>query len=159
MTMTIQSLHGRDSGAALRPAGAVRFAGYAAIFGQADASNDVIVPGAFARSIARLKREGEALPLFWQHRPEQQIGWVEQISEDKRGLRVIARLSNPEGSSAALLKEGEVTGLSFGYRAREARAIALPGGVPGRELRELDIFEVSLVTNPMQASARVHMLA
>lgn len=49
-------------------------AGYAALFGRADASRDTIRPGAFARTLAERQ---EPLPLYWQHRPEQRIGWVE----------------------------------------------------------------------------------
>jgi HK97 family phage prohead protease len=135
-----------------------RFAGYAAVFGRPDAGGDVIRPGAFAASLAMLKAQGEPLPLFWQHRPEQAIGWVEHVAEDGRGLRVIARLANPEGASAAMLASGEVSGLSFGYRAREAREIALPGAQTGRELSAIDLFEISLVTNPMQDFARVHLV-
>lgn len=135
-----------------------RFAGYAAIFGRPDASGDVIRPGAFAASLAARSRAGDPLPLFWQHQPDRQIGWVERIAEDAKGLRVIARLSSPEGTNAAMLRAGEVTGLSFGYRAREAREIVLPGAQTGRELSDIDIFEVSVVTEPMQPAARVHLV-
>jgi HK97 family phage prohead protease len=134
------------------------FAGYAAIFGRVDAGGDVIRPGAFAASLAARARAGVRLPLFWQHRPDRRIGWVERIGEDARGLRVIARLADPAGPGAALLRGGEVTGLSFGYRARSARPIALPGARTGRELAAVDIFEVSLVTDPMQPAARVHLV-
>lgn len=135
-----------------------RFAGYAAIFGRVDAGGDVIRAGAFSASLAARAAAGDRLPLFWQHRPDQQIGWVERAAEDGKGLRVIARLANPDGDNAALLREGEVTGLSFGYRAREARAIVLPGAQVGRELSDVDIFEISLVTEPMQPAARVHLV-
>ena len=57
-----------------------------------------------------------------------------------------------------MLRAGEVTGLSFGYRAREAREIVLPGAHTGRELSDIDIFEVSVVTEPMQPAARVHLV-
>ena len=150
MTLTIQSPLGCDSGAPC-----LRFSGYAALFDVADAGGDVIRRGAFAGSLARLRDGGEQLPLLWQHRPEQQIGWVETIAEDARGLRVIARLAPDAGVSAHLLEDGEVRGLSFGYRALDARGIALPGGHPGRELNEIDLFEVSLVTHPMQPAAGV----
>ena len=135
-----------------------RFAGYAAIFGHPDAGGDVIRRGAFSASLAARTRAGDPLPLFWQHRPDQQIGWVEQVAEDAKGLRVIARLSSPDGTNAAMVRAGEVTGLSFGYRAREAREIVLPGAKTGRELSDIDIFEVSVVTEPMQPAARVHLV-
>ena len=132
-----------------------RFAGYAAIFDHADASGDVIRRGAFAASLAA---RTEPLPLYWQHSPERQIGWVESVAEDTRGLRVIARLSDPDGASAASLREGEVRGLSFGYRAREAREIVLPGAATGRELSDIDVFEISVVSAPMQPLAQVHLM-
>jgi phage head maturation protease len=43
-----------------------------------------------------------------------------------------------------------VGGLSFGYRVRDAKAGAV------RELTDLDLIEISLVTFPMQPLARVH---
>lgn len=131
--------------------GLLRFAGYAALFDRRDAGRDTIRPGAFARTLADRR---DPLPLFWQHRPDQRIGWIEQASEDARGLRVIASIDNPAGGAAAALQRGAVTGLSFGYRARGFTRTA-----EGRDLTEIDLFEVSLVTHPMQNGARVHLLA
>ncbi len=123
----------------------MRFAGYAAVFDRPDRGGDVVRAGAFARA---LKRGAGAVPLLWQHEPGRPIGRIEYLKEDKRGLRVIGRLA--DGRAAALLKEGAVGGLSFGYRVREAR------GEAPRELVDLELVEVSLVTFPMQPRARVH---
>lgn len=129
----------------------MRFAGYAAIFGRPDRGGDVVRAGAFARS---LKRAPGAVPLLWQHAPARPVGRVEYLKEDKRGLRVIARLSDGAAGreAAALLKEGSVRGLSFGYRVRAA------SGAGPRELTDLELVEVSLVSLPMQPRARVHAL-
>ena len=140
----------------LEPAqGALRFAGYAAVFGKRDSGGDVILPGAFAETLAARKQAGVRLPLLWQHRAGQRIGWVDLAEEDRHGLRVIASLSPAAGTSATLaakaLADGAVNGLSFGYRVRDA---APQGG--GRELRAVDLIEVSLVSRPMQQLARVH---
>ncbi|MBC2670513.1 HK97 family phage prohead protease [Novosphingobium piscinae] len=129
----------------------LRFAGYAALFDRRDGGRDVIRRGAFARSLAA--RRGP-LPLYWQHRADQRIGWVESLAEDERGLRVTATIDNPGGGAAAALRRGAVTGLSFGYVARGFQ----PDGI-GRELTEIDLFEVSLVTHPMQPGARVLLVA
>lgn len=139
-----------SAGADVQPR-SVRFAGYAAVFGKRDSGGDVIVPGAFAETLAARKAAGVRLPLLWQHRTGQRIGWVEVAEEDRHGLRVIAALSPSAGPAAKALAEGAVNGLSFGYRVRDA---APQGG--GRELRSLDLIEVSLVTRPMQQLARVH---
>ena len=129
----------------------LRFAGYAALFDIADAAKDVIIPGAFART---LQRSGGALPLYWQHRPEQQIGTVEHVKEDARGLRVIGQIDNPDSRAAHLLQGGNVNGLSFGYRATQYRKTH-----DGRILDEIELVEVSLVTRPLQNGARVHFIS
>jgi HK97 family phage prohead protease len=129
----------------------VRFAGYAAIFGRPDRGGDIVRAGAFARSLAR---GAGAVPLLWQHAPNREIGRIEYLEEDKRGLRVIGRLSaGRRGREAAiLLRDGAVSGLSFGYRVRAA------AGEGPRELSEVELVEVSLVTLPMQPKARVHAI-
>jgi HK97 family phage prohead protease len=86
---------------------------------------------------------------LWQHKAGAVVGRIEHLSEDRRGLRVIAALN--DARTAKLLGSGKVDGLSFGYRVREAKSA---GGV--RELIELDLVEVSLVAHPMQPKARVH---
>ena len=128
----------------------MKLAGYAALFDRRDAGRDAIRKGAFARTLAERR---DPLPLFWQHRPDQRIGWVETAGEDARGLRVIATIDNPAGGAAAAVKRGAVTGLSFGYRAR-----GFTRHEAGRDLTDVDLFEVSLVTHPMQHGARVHLI-
>ncbi len=127
----------------------MRFAGYAAVFGHPDNGGDIVRKGAFARALAE---RGE-VPLLWQHKSDAVIGRIEHLSEDSRGLRVIASVGGSEDSerAARLLGSGKVDGLSFGYRVREARS-----GGRFRELVELDLVEVSLVARPMQPKARVH---
>lgn len=129
----------------------LRFAGYAALFDRRDAGRDTIRAGAFARTLA--ERAGP-VPLLWQHRADLRIGWIDAVAEDARGLRVVATVDNPDGAAGMALKRGTVSGLSFGYRARSARHSA-----EGRELLDLELIEVSLVTHPMQHGARVHLIA
>ena len=127
----------------------MRFAGYAAVFERPDKGGDIIRKGAFAASLAK----GQPIPLLWQHQPGVVIGRIEQLSEDRRGLRVIAELGQGAEAvrAAALVKSGRLDGLSFGYRVREAdRSGRL------RILRDLELVEVSLVAEPMQPKARVH---
>lgn len=131
--------------------GDVRFAGYAAIFDKVDRGGDVVRAGAFgAAENGRLGAAG--VPLLWQHGPGSVIGTVEKLEEDARGLRVVGRVSARTAAgreAAAALKGGALDGLSFGYRVKAAR------GARPRELLALEIVEVSLVTHPMQALARV----
>ena len=117
------------------------------MFDRPDKSGDVIRKGAFQRA---LERAGE-VPLLWQHRAGAVIGRIEHLSEDMRGLRVIAAVGDARASR--LLGSGKVDGLSFGYRARGFRRT--PGG---RVLEEVELFEISLVTHPLQPGARVHLV-
>jgi HK97 family phage prohead protease len=84
---------------------------------------------------------------LWQH-DGAPVGVIERLAEDKRGLRVIGRVETPE--LAAAVAKGAVTGLSFGYRVTHAQ------GVTRREIKALELLEVSLVASPMQPLARVH---
>ena len=129
----------------------MRFAGYAAVFGHADRGGDVVRAGAFAHS---LKRRANGVPLLWQHEPSRPIGRIEYLQEDRHGLRVIGRLSDGAAGreAAALLREGALKGLSFGYRVRAA------SGERPRELTDLELVEISLVTMPMQPRAQVHAI-
>lgn len=128
----------------------MRLAGYAALFDVPDASRDIIVKGAFSRS---LTEQPDPLPLFWQHRPEQRIGWVRKAEQDDRGLRIIAEIDNPDGRAGNALNAGEIDGLSFGYRARGYHNAA-----SGRVLEDIELLEISLVTHPLQHRARVHLV-
>lgn len=129
----------------------LRLAGYAALFDKRDAGRDLIRPGAFARTLAQRR---DPLPLFWQHHADLRIGWVETVAEDARGLRVVASVDNPHGVAGLALRRGAVSGLSFGYRTRDVLHT-----VRGRDLFDVELFEVSLVTHPMQHAARVHLIS
>jgi len=128
----------------------VRFAGYAGLFDIPDASADIIRKGAFLQTLGA---RGEPLPLLWQHNPRHVIGEIENAGEDERGLRVVARIDAPNARGPTMLLNKQVSGLSFGYRAREYRR-----NEDGRELLGIDLFEVSLVTHPLQHGARVHFV-
>ncbi len=128
----------------------LRIAGYAALFDKADAARDTIRPGAFRQTLSEHRGP---YPLYWQHRPQQRIGWVDAIGEDERGLRIIASIDNPDSRAAELLRHRAVSGLSFGYRARVSHQTP-----QGRELAQIDLFEVSVVTHPLQHEARVHLV-
>ncbi|WP_166040560.1 HK97 family phage prohead protease [Sphingosinicella sp. YJ22] len=123
----------------------MRFAGYAAVFDRPDRGGDVVRRGAFVRAPA-----AHAVPFLWQHDRTRPIGRIDYLREDARGLRVIGRVVDAQ--AVALLKARAVSGLSFGYRVREAK------GTEPRELTALELIEVSLVTFPMQPLARVHAI-
>ncbi|MCI4661456.1 MAG: HK97 family phage prohead protease [Neomegalonema sp.] len=126
-----------------------RVSGYGALFNLLDEGGDVITPGAFAAS---LSHRPVPVRFLWQHDPATPIGVWESVIEDARGLRVEGRLvleTQAGREAAALLRAGAIDGLSIGYRTR--RADKTDGG---RRLVEVALWEVSLVTFPMQPAAR-----
>jgi HK97 family phage prohead protease len=131
-----------------------RIEGYASLFGVADQGGDVVLPGAYARSLARFGKGGRAVRMLWQHDAAQPIGVWEKITEDARGLHVRGRILTEvdKGREAlALIAAGAIDGLSIGYRTVTAERDAKGQ----RLLREVELWEVSLVTFPMLPEARV----
>jgi uncharacterized protein len=135
-----------------------RISGYASVFGAADHGGDVVMPGAYAASLAALKAGGRGVKMLWQHDPAQPIGVWDEVREDDRGLWVSGRLL-PEVAkgreAAALIAAGAVDGLSIGYRTKRAEK----DGKGRRLLAEVELWEVSLVTFPMLSQARVQAKA
>ncbi|MBT0957066.1 HK97 family phage prohead protease [Alphaproteobacteria bacterium KMM 3653] len=128
--------------------------GYASLFGAPDQGGDVVQAGAYAASLAALAKGGRQVKMLWQHDPAQPIGVWDEVREDARGLYVKGRLLTDVAKgreAAALIGAGAIDGLSIGYRTRRAAKSAHGG----RDLIELDLWEVSLVTFPMLAEARV----
>lgn len=128
--------------------------GYASVFGVADQGGDVVLPGAYAASLAAIGARGGRVKMLWQHDPGQPIGVWDEVREDARGLYVKGRLLTDVEKgreAAALVGAGAIEGLSIGYRTRAATRDS-----KGRRLlSELELWEVSLVTFPMLPEARV----
>ena len=129
-------------------------AGYASLFGLRDQGGDIVQKGAYAASLARLAATGRAVKMLWQHDPTQPIGVWDEVREDAIGLWVKGRILTEVDKgreAAALLTAGAIDGLSIGYRTVRAER----DGKGQRLLAELELWEVSLVTFPMLAEARV----
>ena len=129
------------------------FHGYASLFGREDLGRDVVMPGAFARSLAA--RGPRGVRMLFQHDPAQPIGVWEEIREDRRGLFVRGRLMADVARGRdvlALMRAGAIDGLSIGFRTVRGRKDSRTGV---RRLHEVDLWEVSVVTFPMLPEARV----
>lgn len=129
-----------------------RFSGYASVFGALDLGNDIVEPGAFAASLRR--RGAEGIRMLFQHDPDTPIGVWEEVTETPHGLRVRGRITPGTGRGSevlALMRDGAIDGLSIGFRA--TRAVKDASGA--RRILEADLWEISIVTFPMQESARI----
>lgn len=123
-----------------------RFEGYASVFGVQDSDGDVIVRGAFQKSIQSYEERGKKPKMLWQHNPSMIIGKFTELREDDRGLYVKGSLilEVEKGREAyALLKAGELDAMSVGFNIGEATSSATGRG---RVIDEADLWEISLVT-------------
>ncbi len=129
-----------------------RFAGYASVFNRLDSGGDIVLPGAFAKSLS--KRRGR-IRLLFQHDPKEPVGIWETIAEDAHGLFVTGRLVPGVPRAEALkrlIEQRALDGLSIGFRTVKASREA---GTGHRRLMEIDLYEISIVTFPMMEDARI----
>ena len=137
-----------------------RIAGYAALFGSettiAGAFRERIEPGAFKRAI---EASQDAVALI-NHNPDRMLGRVKsgtlELREDERGLSF--SINPPDTQDArelvTLMERGDISGASFAFRVA-------PGGErwdyrskpPVRTLTDLDLLDVSVVTQPAYPDA------
>ena len=130
-----------------------RFAGYASVFDRLDESGDVVLRGAFRRSLG--KRGRERIRMLFQHDPKEPVGTWDAIREDDYGLWVEGRLVQDVPRAEALrrlIARGAVDGLSIGFRTVKSTRASREGT---RRLWEVDLWEVSIVTFPMMDLARI----
>ena len=127
--------------------------GYASLFGVVDSARDMVMPGAFTDTLKA--RNLRRIPMLFQHDPAEPIGiWLE-LREDWRGLYARGRLIPDVARGRevlALVRAGAVDGLSIGFRTTSAR---VDPKTRVRRLHHVDLWEVSIVTFPLLAGARV----
>lgn len=130
------------------------FTGYGSVFGVKDFGGDVVERGAFSGSLSDLSAKGRFPAMLWQHNHDMPVGAYTKMVEDDNGLLLEGRLAlkTRAGSEAyEFIKMGAISGLSIGYTVQERQ---FKDGV--RHLKQLSLFEVSLVTIPMNDSARIN---
>lgn len=129
------------------------FTGYASIFGKKDNHNDIILKGAFKRSLSN-NNSGSNVKLLWQHDPAEPIGYFTNIYEDAYGLYVEGKLLldvQRAREAYSLLKNNAIGGLSIGFTVKDFSY----DNNSIRLLKDLDLWEISLVTFPANDDAGV----
>lgn len=140
------------------------FAGYGAVFNNVDQGGDLIVKGAFRKSLAAWKAKGKLPKMLLQHGGAFSdgmlpIGVWTSMEEDEVGLKVSGKLYGLDTDRGKLvyegMKAGSLDGLSIGYRAVDFR-LGSKLGDPPRTLKEVDLYEVSVVLFGMNDKALVN---
>lgn len=142
------------------------FTGYGSVFDTVDSYGDTIVKGAFKASLKEWKTKGKLPKLLLQHGGGGffaqnaddlvPIGKWEEMREDDHGLFVRGRLFDVDTdrvkATYAAMKEGELDGLSIGFRTRKW---TYDEESEVRTLTEIELWECSIVTFPANDPARI----
>lgn len=142
-----------------------QFRAVVSVFGNKDSYGDVVMPGAFADTLADWRASGDTIPVYWSHQmadPDYNIGWVVDAKETEAGLEVLAQLdTDPDASPKArqayrLLKGRRVKQFSFAYDVIDGGP-AEHNGESVYELRKLKLYEVG--PTPVGANPETELLA
>ncbi len=136
------------------------FEGYASTFGNVDRGNDIIEKGAFTDTLKKDK-----FKILWQHKMIEPIGMPIKAYEDEKGLYIEAKLPKDDdfvrGRVIPQMKCGTIDSMSIGFIVKEDDYVDY--GQDERErykekvrvIKSVDLFEVSLVSMPMNPLAMV----
>lgn len=117
--------------------------GYASVFGVIDSDNDIVEKGAFMKTIQEM---GNRIALCYQHSLYSPIGKIVKLEEDSYGLKFEARISDAEPGIKQKIKEGILKEFSIGYSVIKYDTDNNQGQRPINRLKELKLWEISLVT-------------
>ena len=132
------------------------FTGYGSVFGVKDSYSDIVVKGAFTKSLNKWKKNGRLPALLWQHKMDEPIGYYTKMVEDDNGLYLEGQLlieDDPLARRAhAHMRAKSLSGLSIGYALND---YDYDEGKDAFILKEIDLWEVSVVTFPANDEARI----
>jgi uncharacterized protein len=128
---------------------------YASTFGNRDLGGDVVQKGAFAKTIAERFAGGakNGIKVLWQHMPSMPLGLPIHMEEDSKGLYTVSKISKTDWGDRALelVNDKVVDKTSIGYDViKDDYSTA-----GDRLLKELKLYEYSLVTFPMNEQADI----
>lgn len=132
------------------------FAGYASTSGNVDRGGDIVEVGAFKVSLDQYAQKGKFPKMLWNHDPNKIVGVWTDMREDEKGLLVNGRMivdTQLGKETHILMQQGAIDSMSIGYKTIEADFEGENASV--RRLKQLELWEVSLVTFPMNPEAAI----
>ncbi|HXC40325.1 MAG TPA: HK97 family phage prohead protease [Burkholderiales bacterium] len=144
------------------------FEGYASTFNEEDDYGDLILPGAFKKTLGDYSAKGGMPKMLLNHgglgswmaspAPEDLLPvgkWLD-LEEDSKGLQARGRLINLDTEHGkriyGAMKEGELDSMSIGYQAKDFTR-GTKENEPRRTLKQIHLIEISPVTFPANAGA------
>jgi HK97 family phage prohead protease len=150
-----------------------QFEGYAAVFNNQDDGGDLILPGAFTKSLADHVAAGTMPKMFLNHAGLGSdmmstspgdllpVGKWSSMSEDAHGLAGKGRLINLDSERGKMIygamKENAIDGLSIAFprlKSDEFKRSTRPGE-PARTINQIRLLEAGPVTFPMNGQATI----
>jgi hypothetical protein len=131
------------------------FEGIAAVFSNIDRQHDVIQPGAFTRTLPDFIKSGF---LANAHDWSEPVGTIDEAIETNDGLYVRGKFHSTPNAQLLRkvirerLERGKDVAMSIGYQITED---AFDSEKSVRMLKELELFEVSVVSVPANPLARL----
>lgn len=124
-----------------------------------DSYGDIILPGAFTKTIEKRKESGHPFPLCFNHDFSSVIGAVNTIEEKEQGPYIEADFLDTQlGQDVRkMVQSGAIYQFSFAYDVlgrRDPTDEERKNGVVD-VLTELEVYEVSVVTVPANQNAQV----
>lgn len=131
-----------------------RIAGYASTY-NIDRVGDMVMPGAFTKTIKSFNEEKRPIRMYYQHDEKELIGAFNptHMKEDANGLYVEGdiNLDVQRGREVyALAKQGVLSDMSIGYVVKD---FEMAKGV--RLLKDIDLWEISVVSEPANPKAKI----
>ena len=123
--------------------------GYGSYLGNKDFDNDVIMKGAYKKTIAE---NGERVKYLYQHDMNQPIGKMTELYEDEKGLVFVAEIAKTQlGKDVVeLMKSGVITENSVGIMPMQKNNKG-----DYREITEVKLYEISAVTLAANDQAKI----
>lgn len=135
-----------------------QFTAYASVFGNADWYGDIVEKGAFKKTIKNHKANDSMPALLWQHDCDEVCGKILEAKEDDYGLLITGQFnldSDCGKNTYATVKAGDVKTLSIGFNTMAWEPIDAKSPFDGRLLKELELWECSIVTFPANMAAKI----
>lgn len=126
----------------------------ASTFGNIDLVDDIIMPGAFDKTLQ--ERDPKDIKFLYQHDPSQPLGVHTGFRVTDRGVEMTSKfaLGTQLGREKyELAKMGAFGGVSIGFLVPRGKSTFTDAGI--REIHEVKLLEVSLVTFPANPQASI----
>lgn len=122
--------------------------GYASHFNNKDSHSDIIISGAFKKTI---KENKDRIKVLWQHDMWEPIGKPLEMKEDKKGLYTVSKISQTDvGKKAMILaRDGVLNEMSIGFYPIKEEYDREQNINYIKEIKLLEYSLVTLASNPL----------